>query len=207
MMLLDWFRRWRESRWTARYYREIKRAIGRDLMFPYGKVFEDKGIYSLYNDTEPLLAKYLKELREKNKEARMDFERAEQSGDHYHYSSGEPCSLQQLVRAELEWAATRIKQGEIAEKKLAAALAQPAPVVSVGVCPHYFEDTDGVHVVVVGQCRCKGKIAPAPAVEPCKEQEFGGDMCDTCGFEGGHYPNCPKRNGSGQAPGTNKGGA
>ena len=28
------------------------------------------------------------------------------------------------------------------------------------ICPHYFEDTDGVHVVVVGQCRCMGKLSP-----------------------------------------------
>ena len=27
------------------------------------------------------------------------------------------------------------------------------------ICPHYFEATDGVHVVVVGQCRCSGKLS------------------------------------------------
>jgi hypothetical protein len=28
------------------------------------------------------------------------------------------------------------------------------------ICPHYFEATDGVHVVVVGRCNCKGKLSP-----------------------------------------------
>jgi hypothetical protein len=41
------------------------------------------------------------------------------NGEHYHDSDGEPCSLLGLIRREPEWAATRIKQGEIAEKKLA----------------------------------------------------------------------------------------
>ncbi len=41
--------------------------------------------------------------------------------------------------------------------------AQPAhPPTTQGskVCPHYFEATDGVHVVIVSQCNCKGKPSP-----------------------------------------------
>lgn len=26
------------------------------------------------------------------------------------------------------------------------------------ICPHYYEATDGVHVVVVGRCNCAGKL-------------------------------------------------
>jgi len=26
-----------------------------------------------------------------------------------------------------------------------------------------------------------------------KEETFGGNACDVCGFEGGHYPDCPTR--------------
>ena len=54
----------------------------------------------------------------------MDFEHDEISGDHYHDLGNKPCTLLELIRQEPEWAATRIKQGEFAEKKLAA-LSQP----------------------------------------------------------------------------------
>ena len=30
------------------------------------------------------------------------------------------------------------------------------------VCPHYYEATDGVHVVIVGRCNCKGRKLVAP---------------------------------------------
>ena len=39
-----------------------------------------------------------------------------------------------------------------------------------GICPHYYEATDGVHVVVMGQCKCKGRLLVPPAA-PGKEQE------------------------------------
>lgn len=58
----------------------------------------------------------------------MDFGHAEISGNHYHFIDGTPCTLNQLVRAEPEWATMRVKHGEIMEKKLAALSATPAQV-------------------------------------------------------------------------------
>lgn len=29
-------------------------------------------------------------------------------------------------------------------------------------CPHYYEATDGVHVVIVGRCLCDGNLPEAP---------------------------------------------
>jgi Lar family restriction alleviation protein len=37
---------------------------------------------------------------------------------------------------------------------------QPTTQLGNAICPHYFEATDGVHVVVVGRCDCKGKQHP-----------------------------------------------
>jgi hypothetical protein len=55
-----------------------------------------------------------------------------------------------MVSAEIGWsAANRV----VVDK--------PAPnTARAEICPHYFEDTDGIHVVVVGQCNCRGKLSP-----------------------------------------------
>jgi len=46
------------------------------------------------------------------------------------------------------------------DEQAKAAPVQQTTNARAEICPHYFEATDGVHVVVVGQCRCSGKLSP-----------------------------------------------
>jgi hypothetical protein len=46
-------------------------------------------------------------------------------------------------------------------KQSKAAPVQQTTNARADICPHYFEATDGVHVVVVGRCRCAGKLPAA----------------------------------------------
>jgi len=48
------------------------------------------------------------------------------------------------------------KLEEKLEAKLGASMEKDSTPNTL--CPHYFEATDGVHVVVVGRCDCKGKL-------------------------------------------------
>ena len=131
----------------------------------------------------------------------MDFEHAEISGDHYHDLGNKPCTLLELIRQEPEWAATRIKQGEFAEKKLAA-LSQPvagvdgkltAAIAEMEKCVRCLalELHEAVHGDVVETWDALKTAlsvpAPAPAVEPCSRccHYYTGpnpapSICDDC---------------------------
>ena len=139
----------------------------------------------------------------------MDFEHDEISGDHYHDLGNKPCTLLELIRQEPEWAATRIKQGEFAEKKLAA-LSQPVAgvVESLALADKLYEAADALDAWLSTDDNFEGdvpddvwvplqkamqdyekssRIAPAPAVEPCSRccHYYTGpnpapSICDDC---------------------------
>ena len=58
-----------------------------------------------------------------------------------------------LTKKELE---LRKREGSPAGTEDASNSAEQA---NHEICPHYFESTDGVHCIVVGQCKCKGKLS------------------------------------------------
>lgn len=81
---------------------------------------------------------------------------------------------EQLAKRVIDYVRMDIERGNISEycpvgiaytdyaravKEDRSAVPQPPQAV---ICPHYYEATDGVHIVMVGRCKCnKGKLTEA----------------------------------------------
>ena len=106
------------------------------------------------------LDKYLRYSKRIEKEkAHLTLDEAFNFALNYHIANMKNYQRRTSIENEI---ISKIQKARAKQQPLTNGSGAPvAPQPPAQICPHYFEATDGVHVVVVGRCRCAGKLPAA----------------------------------------------